>query len=507
MLQSTASSPLLLTPAPGGRLGGRIRVARGLPRFHEDLSARRNSVLGCPELAVPADDPARMIRKFIDEKDFSAQERGHSALGRKPAHPRFKLGAWLYGSLVGVHEASKLAKMTRDSQAMRLVCGGRTMCAETLKSFRRENVELFEECMAWTVAESVRLNLVDPQTLAADSMRVRADASTKSIRTLERSKKRLVELAKVDSATLDPAAREIHEEKVAKHATAVERCEEEGRTSHSLTDPGAALMKFPSGASAPGHRLTTMAAGVFARLIIWLMIDSSANDFGHLEQACMESRAALIKAGIPVRVGAPPMQVAADPGYLSDPDLKFAEAHREQIDVLIHLPDAPVRTNDEGEKLFGRSAFTIGADDTAKCPAGKLMHGPLKLDAQRRQWRGIGCAECPLKAECTKGKSRTLTQNVEHDRLYAAMATRMAEPGARERYGRRMCTVEPPYSYIEDVIGFRRSTSRDPRTVRAEILLKVIAYNLTRIAKCASLRVLRLEVDVCDAPGRVLAWA
>jgi hypothetical protein len=506
MQHATASTPLQLTPALGGRLGGLIRVPRGLPRFHADLSDRRDSILGCPQLAVPADDAARIIRKFIDTKDFSALERGHSALGRKPVHPRFKLGAWLYGSVVGVHEASKLAKMTKDSLAMRLCCGGHGMGASTLKNFRLENVELLTECMEWTVAQGVRCNLVDPQALAADSMRVRADASSKSIRTLERSKKRLAELEKIDPTTLDAAARGEHAAKLDKHTTAVARCEDEGRTSHSVTDPGAALIKFPYGASAPGHRLTTMAAGVEARLIVWLMVDSSANDFGHLEQACEGSRAALIKAGMPVREGAPPMQVAADPGYLSDPDLRFADAHRGRIDVLIHQPDAPVRKNNNGDALFGREAFKIGADDTAVCPAGKLMHGPMKLDADRRQWRGIGCAECPLKAQCTKGKYRTLTQNVEHDRLHAAMARRMAEPGAQERYGRRMCTVEPPYSYIEDVMGFRRSTSRDPRTVRVEILMKVVAYNLLRLAKCSSLRVLRVQVDVCETPGRVLAW-
>lgn len=501
--------PPVLTLEPGTARSGRnpFRTPRGVPRFHPDLSSRRSSVYGCPAEAVPADDPARIVREFIDKKDFSKQEQSHSALGRKPVHPRFKLGAWLYGSLIGVHEASKLARLTKTDLAMRLACGGHAMCAETLKSYRRENVDLFAECMKWTVAEAVRLKLIDPEQLATDSMRLRADASLKSIRTLERSKKRLTDLAKVDPASLDETDRATHEAKVAKHKAAVERCEQEGRTSHSVTDPGAALMKFPSGASLPGHRLTATVAGVEERIIIDVLQDASPNDFGHLEAACEGARTALIEAGMPVRDGAPPMQVAADPGYLGEADLRYADESRGRVDVLIHQPAAPQRKNDAGEALFDRSRFEIREDDTTVCPAGKLMHGPLKLDARRRQWRGVGCDECPLKAQCTKGKYRTLTQDPEHDRLHAAMAARMAQPGARKRYGRRMCTVEPVFSSIEDVMGFVRSTSRDPRTVRAEVLLKVAAHNLVRLAKRRNLRLLRALVDLHDATARTVVTA
>jgi len=33
----------------------------------------------------------------------------------------------------------------------------------------------------------------------------------------------------------------------------------------------------------------------------------------------------------------------------------------------------------------------------------------------------------------------------------------MAEPGARERYGQRMATIEPVFSNIEDVMAYRRA--------------------------------------------------
>ena len=104
--------------------------------------------------------------------------------------------------------------------------------------------------------------LVQVDDLAVDSMRLRAHASTKAVRTLSRSTKRLAELAAVDESALSQADRETHRAKVEKHTRAVGACEARGRTSIVTTNPSAVLMKFPDGAGLAGHRISTMAAGV-----------------------------------------------------------------------------------------------------------------------------------------------------------------------------------------------------------------------------------------------------
>jgi hypothetical protein len=55
------------------------------------------------------------------------------------------------------------------------------------------------------------------------------------------------------------------------------------------------------------------------------------------------------------------------------------------------------------------------------------------------------------------------------------MRRRMTEPGARERYGQRVATIEPVFSNIEDVMAYRRASSRHPTTIVAEVLMKVLA--------------------------------
>ena len=67
------------------------------------------------------------------------------------------------------------------------------------------------------------------------------------------------------------------------------------------------------------------------------------------------------------------------------------------------------------------------------------------------------------------------------------MRARMSQPGARERYGQRIATIEPAFSNIEENMAFRRSSSRHPPTILAEVLLKVVAHNLSRIAAARTL--------------------
>jgi hypothetical protein len=44
-----------------------------------------------------------------------------------------------------------------------------------------------------------------------------------------------------------------------------------------------------------------------------------------------------------------------------------------------------------------------------------------------------------------------------------------------------MATIEPVFASVEDGMAFRRVASRHPRTVRAEVLLKLLAHNIRRL--------------------------
>jgi transposase len=477
------SSDFHLDPGAGALPVRRRRPRRLTPNFKADVSGQLDFVGGCPELAVPQEHLARVVWRLVSLLDVNALEAKYSSLGRPGYPPLRVLAVWVYASVIGLHYATEVARALETDLAFLLLSGGQRFKETTLRTFRRENGEFLANAVEQSLGLAIERGLIDPTQFSVDSVRIRAEASTHSMRTLSRSKQRLKELADEDVSSMDAAEQAEHAAKVAKHEAAVQRCDAEGRTSHSVTNESAGLLKFPSGAALPGHRVTVAACGTGLRFIASVLVNAAPNDFGLLEESVRGLHEALITAGMPIRPDGDKLQVAADPGYLSETDLRFADENRDWVDILIHQPPAPKRgkATTGGEGLFDRSAFEFHDDDSVTCPAGKPMLGPFNQGEDRLIWKGQGCEDCPLRAKCTSGKQRSVTRNPALDRLHESMHERMARPGAKERYNQRIATVEPVFSYLQDTMQFRRVSSRLEKTVLAELSLKILAHNLMRL--------------------------
>lgn len=446
------------------------------PRFKSDVSGQLDAILGCPALAVPEDHLARDVARIVARLDTSAVERQYSSLGRHGYHPRHLIAVWVYASLIGIQHSTKLANALRTDAALRLLSGGHAISAPTLRRFRQHNAELFARAIEETIELASQSGLIDLEDLAVDSVRIRAHASMAAVRTVTRSTQRLKELSAVNVAVLDEAARERYQASLEKHREAIALCEQRDRTSIVVTNESAALMKFPSGASAPAHRATVVASGVSSRFVIGVLVDSDSTDHGKLGEAICKARDVLDRLGLRDRR----LVAAADGGYGWEPDLEFAYNNRDWVDLLV-----PQRVPGRYSRFFGRDRFVVHGDGTATCPAGKKMLGPYRNDRKNRglKWVGVGCSTCPIKASCTDGEFRSLQVNMHREHLREHMERRMAQPGAAKRYNRRIATVEPVFSYVQSVMGFRRCSSRSSATILSEVLLNLLAYNISRLIR------------------------
>ena len=448
------------------------------PRFKPDCVRQIDALLGCLEEQVPAEHLARGVWTIVKDLDTSAVEAGYSALGCRGYHPKRILAVWVYASLIGFHHSTKVVRAFQTDAAFRWLCGGRSPSGPTLRRFRQKHQGLFEAVIEQTVLKGYEAGLVELDKLAVDGLRVRAHASQAAVRTKARSSRRLKELAEVEVEKLSAEEKEKHAEKVRKHEEAVSVCEERRVTSYATTNDMAALMKFPSGASAPGHRATVVSSGASARFVVGALVDASPTDHGKLEEALEHTRDSLERLELRCNER---ISVTADAGYFSDADLQYAQKSQDWADVLIKEAPAPRKYKD----LFPRDRFTVHEDNTASCPAGTKMLGPYPNNKERTEfkWVGVGCGECALKPRCTRGKVRAIQLNPSKERARQAMRDRMAQPGAIERYNKRIATIEPVFSFLEDVMGFRRASSRHKDTVVAEFLLKILAYNIDRLIR------------------------
>lgn len=450
---------------------------------------------GCLEQKVPAEHEARRVRAAVGRLDISATERKYSSLGTRGYPPRNSLAVWVYASQLGIHSSTALAARMQTDAALQWLGGGHEMSEGHLRRFRRANLELFQEALKQTVRLAQEDGLLNLKELAVDSLRLRAEASSSQVRTRKRSKQRLAELEAVEVTTLTAEARATHEAKVAKHREALRQCEVQGTANVVLTNPSAGLMKFPSGASAPGHRVTATVAGVRQRFVVDVFVDAASNDASHLRTALMRLRAGLQDVGVPLQG----VSVTADAGYLTHDDLRAADEVRDWADVLIDVPERSRRKGDHGQKLFNLDDFSLNTDGGITCPAGTRMEGPGSDGPHQSRWTGRGCATCPLKPQCTTADIRTLTLLDDYVVRRQAMKTKRASPAGKARYAKRIATVEPVFSYLEDVLHYRRVSSRLESAAVAEILLKVLTYNLLRLRKAKRVSCVRLLIEVRDA--------
>ncbi len=456
----------------------RRRVARDpRPRFQEDKSAQLDPVRGCPELQVPDDHLAREVKLMVELLDLGAVENKYSALGRRGFAPKSQLAVWIYGSLIGVHSSNRLATQLKTDAALQFLSGGHLISSGTLRRFRNQNAELFADAISQSVALAEQWGLLDLDEGAVDSVRLRAHASTSSARTVKRSKQRLEQLQTQDTSAYGRDELDRYNAKVKKHEDALAACAEAERTNIVVTNPSAGLLKFPNGAAAPGHRVTVTAFGASKRIVASVLIDADGADQGKLGGAIEQLQEDLKKAGVDV---SRPLRVTADAGYSAMSDLTYAMENQEAVDLLVAQPKYTRYNPKSGKGLFTKDVFKLG-EDGATCPAGTPMQGPENDGPGRIRYRGVGCEVCPMKTQCTKSKQKVLVIRPALEEARSHMHARMAQPGAKERYNKRIATIEPVFSMIEHTMGYRRVGTRDDEGIRAEILLKVLAYNLSRL--------------------------
>jgi len=451
-----------------------------------------DAIVGCPELQLPKEHLARQVKAFVAELDFSRVEEKYSSLGQRGFSPQSLLAVWVYGSLIGIHSSTQLGAQLKTDAAIRFLAGGHVISSATLRRFRNQNADFFAHAIQQTITIATERGLLKLDEGAVDSVRLHAHASRSAIRTVKRSKARLAELEAADISSLSAEEIEHHKRKLNKHRDALTQCEQRGRTNIITTNPSAGLLKFPDGASAPGHRVTVTAFGVSERIVASVLIDADGADQGKLQEAIDQMESDLQAAGVDTKGS---VQVAADAGYSASTDLTYAMKRRGEVDLLVALPKYTRYNPKKGHGVFSQDHFDF-TTKSATCPAGKAMDGPESDGPESIRFHGVGCSECPLKPKCTKSKKKTLVIRPHIVEARRAMQERMSEPGAVQRYNKRIATVEPVFSIIEHVMKYRRVGTRHTEGARAEILLKILAYNISRLntaRKLACYYVLKIE--------------
>lgn len=310
------------------------------------------------DTALPEDHQVRVIWDFLERLDLSAFYASIQAVqggpGRPASDPQVLLALWVYATVEGVGSARKLARLCREHDAYRWLCGGVPVDYHLLSDFRREQKEALDELLTQVVATLMAENLVTVGEVAQDGLRVRASAGGGSFR----RKTRLEECLQVAQAQVERLAQEREHpdpgvnrrERAARERAARERqnrveqalaqlpavqAAKERQAKHagkarqgrlrearvSTTDPQARVMKMPDGGFRPAYNVQ-LATDVESQVIVGVAVTNQGTDQG--EGLAVEEQVAR-------RTGRNPQAYLVDGGFVDLEDILSLERRGVQV--------------------------------------------------------------------------------------------------------------------------------------------------------------------------------
>jgi len=409
------------------------------------------------------------LASLMDELDWSAFEASYKPGGRPPLHPKMVVGLIMYGMMLKQSSLRQLEALARRDVGAWWVAGGLTPDFTTFTKFIQRHSELLsDEFFVQTTTRIVKQLKLTRSDLALDGTVVQAAASTAGALKREAMQKQLAEakdgedtqaVAKFETASAVLAEREAARTVAGKdpESVVVSPLEPEAVNQPKKNSKDYQLAYKPT--------LGTHPSG----LIVGQSL--SATSENECVPAILEHHERVF--------GAQPERALLDAGFLSIPLLGLFVSM--DLDVLIPSGRRTQEKKGRGGR-FPTSDFVWDAEANApRCPAGTTMAGGLTVQRDRagrayRQYAGRQCGTCPLRAQCTKSKTRNI-KRFEGDEMKAAMAEVMRHPSAQRAYRQRAAIVEPSIARLRSG-GLTRFRRRGRKNARLELSLNCVAHNL-----------------------------
>jgi len=234
----------------------------------------------------------------------------------------------------------------------------------------------------------------------------------------------------------------------------------------STTDKDARSMMKPGGGSIVGYNVQT-AVDEKHHLIAAHEVTNATTDRQQLGRTAKQAKQAL---------KAERLTVVADAGYYEGSVI--ADCYAAGITALVPKTNtSPARA----EGRYSKADFRYDAErNEYVCPANeRLTYRFESIERGKRLWvyMRYGCSSCPIKDRCTTGNAKRLKRWEREAVLDNAAAELQRYPDAMRQ---RKALVEHPFSTIKQSMGMTHFLTRRLPSVKAEMSLHVLVYNLKR---------------------------
>jgi transposase len=451
-----------------------------LPECLDDYIAEYNTV--------------RVVDVFVDELDLAAlgfEGVAPAITGRPSYHPSVLLKLYIYGYLNRIQSSRRLERECQRNVELMWLTGRLAPDFKTIADFRKDNGKGIRNACKRFVGLCRELKLFTQALVAIDGSKFKAVNSRERNYTpgkIERRERELEENIQRYLDALETADRtqpvELQaktdrlQDKITKLRQKMKDLQEikvqlqaqpDGQL--SLTDPDARAMTTHSmkGTAMVGYNVQTV-VDTQNHLIVAHEVTNTGSDRAQLSKMALAARQA---------IGTPNLQVLADRGYYSGPELKACE----DAGITAYVPKTMTSSaNADGRFDKGDFVYVASADEY-QCPAGNRAIYRFTSEERGLQircyWSSV-CIGCAIKAQCTPSSYRRI-RRWEHEEVMEAAQQRLEQKP--EAMMLRKSTVEHVFGTLKHWMGWTHFLMRRKVNVATEMSLHVLAYNLKRVIR------------------------
>jgi len=462
---------------------------------------------------LPKDHVCFIINDIVNNLDLSAVEKTYLSGGCSAYHPRMMTKVLFYGYVQKIRSSRKLEAELYQNIPFRFLSGNQQPDHGTINLFRKNHLVNLKEVFTQIMFLAGNLKSIDFGDVAIDGTKIKANASKKNTfdqAKIDKFKQELdqffAEADDIDKKEddqfgesrgydtmpkemIDPVVRQAElakrkamlekllqaekniKDKLAKVGTSEEKKLKKNSTSNT-TDPDCNLMKMKDKSYKMAYNVQLATT---EQIITAYDLNGEPNDVSSFQT--MVER-------VEENTGLKVETIEADAGYYSKPNLQFCESK----DIDTYIPDE-MKSKEEGQDRnnkipkYDRRNFQYNEQsDELICPEGKHLKLKDKTRTGSKRYACRDCKTCPVRKDCTKGKSkyRILTYDHKHEQRTKEMREKLNSDSGKAIYLKRMSNIEPVIGNIKYNGNFTEFHCRGKTTTLIEVGLLSIAHNLIK---------------------------
>jgi len=461
---------------------------------------------------IPKGHLAKLVLTIVESLNLKKIVAKYSKLGQRAVDPVILVAILFYGYSIGVRSSRKLAMSCEDRLDFMYLAAGLKPSYKTISEFRRENLEEVKELFQEIILIGIKLGLVKIGNInvSIDGSKIRANASGKLSKDEEGLKKLLKDVEekvatimseaenidrkedtengnargdelpkelnklKNKKETIKQAINELKKEKEQLRKDIIEKkgnitkAEEKKieKRKINLTDNNAPYMKERVGCIRTNYN-GQASVEEDEQFILANDVTADCNDKKQLIPMVNQTEE---------NIGANVDKAKADSGYHSAQNL--ADVNKMGIDAYIDDPNRQRVDNDNYK--YDKVNFKYDPkSDSYTCPEGKKLELKSQKD-DKSTYKCKDCGLCPVKASCTKSKTRIIERN-KNEHFVEENRDKILSKEGKKKYQKRMHTVEPVFGNLKFNLGFTQFLLRGLKNVKGEFNLMCIAHNIRKI--------------------------